>query len=341
MLKNRLSEAPTQAGSPATMHSVKRFFKPACQLVMALGISLSMALAGSKLVESSHLRWSHLSWMMGALLLLAIAYRVINAYGWTLVLNAMGADVRGGEATRVWLVSESRRWLPGSIWSYVSRASMAASIGIPIGLSAASMMVELLLVVAASALAVLPGLIYSGATVWQYLSEIDARWAIAGIAALGAVCTIFLFGGHRKLTKKLHNFQSKLAHLRDIKIQPKKLILPALFFVATNVFNGWITFLTIGSVSPEANVPILAVLAVSSAAWLFGFCAIFSPGGLVVREASFAAMLLPWLPYSESLTVAVIARLMQFVAEAIIVLWILIEKSATNRKVVVDPVNLP
>jgi hypothetical protein len=144
MLKNRLSEAPTQAGSPATMHSVKRFFKPACQLVMALGISLSMALAGSKLVESSHLRWSHLSWMMGALLLLAIAYRVINAYGWTLVLNAMGADVRGGEATRVWLVSESRRWLPGSIWSYASRASMAASIGIPIGLSAASMMVELL-----------------------------------------------------------------------------------------------------------------------------------------------------------------------------------------------------
>lgn len=308
------------------LHTVPR-------LAIPVIILISMGLAGWKLLGSANLQWSHLTWSMTAALVLAIAYRVINAYGWTLVLRAMGTPVDGGTATRLWLISESRRWLPGSIWGYVSRASMANRIGIPLPIGVASMLLELLLVIAAAGLMVVPGLIYSAAPVANALATWGPRLLLPTLLGCVAVGAIVALGGHRVIARKWHHLRSRWEHLKDMSIDRSRIAWAGAFFVLMNGMNGIITACITYAADSQHSVPFLAVIAASSAAWLIGFFAIFSPGGLVVREAAFAAMLLPWLPYTESLTIAVLARLLQFIAEAVVIVWIAAERGlATWRK---------
>lgn len=323
----------SMAEERSTSNPVARVLHAVAKLAIPVVILISMGLAGWKLLGSANLQWSHLTWGMTAALVLAIAYRVINAYGWTLVLRAMGTDVDGGTATRLWLVSESRRWLPGSVWGYVSRASMAKEIGIPLPIGVASMLLELMLVIAAAGLMIVPGLMYSAAPVANALATWGPRLVLPAVLGCVALVAIVALGGHRVIARKWHHLRSRWEHLKDMSIDRSRIAWAGAFFVLMNGMNGVITACITYAADSQHSVPLLAVIAASSAAWLIGFFAIFSPGGLIVREAAFAAMLLPWLPYTESLTIAVLARLLQFIAEAVVIVWIAAERGlATWRK---------
>ncbi len=320
--------------------SVRDWLRPAIQWTLAAGIAVSMAVAGRKLIASSNLQWSHLSWGMAIALTLAIVYRIVNAYGWSLVLRAMGLPVDGGQATRVWLISESRRWLPGSIWGYVSRASMAQRLGVPVSICTASMLLELALVIAAAGLTVIPAMILCSDRLLESARTLDLRWAWGLLAVVALAGLGVLLGGHRILAKKWAQFQSKWAALRTTPVRMDRVLMAGLYFLAMSVLNGLITWIVAVTVVPASTdaysfstaVPLLAILAATAGSWLAGFFAICSPGGLVVREAAFAAMLLPWLPYSESLTIAVIARVLQFVAEAVVIVWIAVENYRNSSR---------
>jgi uncharacterized membrane protein YbhN (UPF0104 family) len=107
-----------------------------------------------------------------------------------------------------------------------------------------------------------------------------------------------------------------------------------------NLFNGFITYQIAFAVSPSFHSPFVAVLSAMSIAWLCGFLAVFAPGGLMVREAAFAAMLLPWMAPTEALSVAVVARLAQFVAEAVTTLWVLAERAIADLRSIRPPKKL-
>jgi glycosyltransferase 2 family protein len=318
------------AESRSTSSLTARVLLAASRLVIPIVILISMGLAGWKLLGSANLQWSHLTWSMTTALVLAIAYRVINAYGWTLVLRAMGTHVDGGTATRLWLISESRRWLPGSVWGYVSRASMANKIGIPLPIGVASMLLELMLVIAAAGLMVVPGLLYSAAPVANALATWGPRLVLPTLLGCVVVGAIVALGGHRVIARKWHHLRSRWEHLKHMSIDRSRLVRAGAFFVMMNGMNGIITAFITYAADSQHSVQFLAIVAASSAAWLIGFFAIFSPGGLIVREAAFAAMLLPWLPYTEALTIAVLARLLQFIAEAVVIVWIAAERGWTT-----------
>ena len=92
-------------------------------------------------------------WFVAASLL-ALVYRIVNPYGWVLSLRAMDQDVNGVDAAKIWIQSESRRWLPGGIWSYASRAAQANRLNVSAATASASMMLELILTCASAAIIV-------------------------------------------------------------------------------------------------------------------------------------------------------------------------------------------
>jgi len=69
------------------------------------------------------------------------------------------------------------------------------------------------------------------------------------------------------------------------------------------------------AVTPESNVPLLAVIGANAAAWLIGFFAIMAPGGLVVREGAMATLLVAWLPAEQAIAAAIIWRFLQIAVE--------------------------
>lgn len=252
---------------------------------------------------------------------LAIAYRVVNPYGWALVIRGMGCPVDALDATRIWLVSESRRWLPGGIWGYASRAVGAQELGLTKTVASASMAVELLVTIAAAVVVSIAGLIIHqqelAATVQKLtegsgLSVSLISLAVAGTAAL-AVASWFM---RETLNRKLANLTRKITALRGLKIQPSGLCKALSYFVLMAALNGFVNASLLPAISPE-YVPLLAMIAATATAWVIGFFAFFSPGGILVREAALAALLLPWLPYETGFALAILSRFAQLIAEVV------------------------
>jgi len=162
---------------------------------------------------------------------------------------------------------------------------------------------------------------------WRHL-QLPLSWlqysqwvvlAILGLAALAA----FLWCGRRTIYSKWATAQNRFRLLQQSRLSVHRLCTSALFFIAMNLLGGWITVMLVDSVAGDASVPTFAVLTACSAAWTFGFFAFLSPGGLLVREAALATMLLPWLPYSDGLTLAVLSRMAQLLAEWITLLAVI------------------
>jgi len=139
--------------------------------------------------------------------LLAIFYRAVNPIGWTLVLAGMGYRTPTMGSIRVWLLAESRRWLPGGIWGYASRATQAGQLGVPVSVASASMLIELLITMAAAVLISGVGLLFHHGELTESILKpvvemLNGR--LTGVA-VGAffVCGVIGFAMRRTLHRKL------------------------------------------------------------------------------------------------------------------------------------------
>jgi len=239
-------------------------------------------------------------WFIAAILL-ACVYRIANAYGWALVLRAMNQPVDRNEAAKIWLRAESRRWLPGGVWGYASRATQVQALHVSPSVASASMLIELLLTMVAALFVVVPAaLVYQReflTSLTQCVPTSIDTWLVANIV-MGCVAIAIVF--RHKILHRSKSLLKRFGVLQGISLS----------------IAG-----TIKALLAEA-VPPTVVIAATSWAWVIGFLAIFAPGGLFVREGIFAVCLAPWLPYGTGITLAILARLMQMFAEVIGMIWV-------------------
>lgn len=300
-------------------------------LVITASIVVFIGMAIYKLLHqldtSPHL-WSA-AFILG--MAMSVIYRVVNAYGWPLILNAMGDPVDGEAATKIWLVAESRRWLPGGVWGYASRATMATQIGVSVPEASASMFLELMFLMAAAVIISVPGVLLYWSDVAAALQEltkdIPMVWLIGGgIACLSAAPLFWKkFGG------KVKALQGRYENLRGISLKRTGLLKALAFFVLMAGLNGLVSACLLKSIPGAVSAPLSVIIAATSVAWVVGFVAVFSPGGLIVREGALALLLAPWLPYSTGFTLAILARLVQIFAEVACMAWVLTVDYFTRR----------
>ena len=108
-------------------------------LGVVIAISAARALAGYRHVLAGRLQLVRFEWLVVAAVLGSL-YRVVNAYGWVLVLRSLGQPMRAAAGVRLWLVSETMRWLPGGVWGLFSRVAQARAAGIPAAAASLSFM---------------------------------------------------------------------------------------------------------------------------------------------------------------------------------------------------------
>lgn len=225
--------------------------------------------------RDSHVAFSHLRWgqLAGAVLVTA-AGMVAMAVAWVLVLRRLGAD------TRRWFVgiffqSQLSKYIPGSVWQYAGRTTLAAAYGVSLRLTAWSLGIELAAqLVAAGAAAVLL-----------------AGWP--GIAALGAV------GAG---TLALPTFVR--VRRREAAAFARAAALYCAIWAAIGV-GFWLTASALFGVG-VADLPVYA--GAFAAAWAVGLLAVYAPGGLGVREAMLVVLLRGRLGTADALVLAAVSR---------------------------------
>jgi hypothetical protein len=141
---------------PLVVRSVKAV------VAVAILFSVYRALSGYRHSLEGRLEDVRVGWLAVGLALCAL-YRVLNAFGWSLVIRSLGGRLPALGSARIWLVSETLRWLPGSVWGLFSRAAQARRAGVPALAASLSLPLELLLTITAWGLTAVGGLAISGA----------------------------------------------------------------------------------------------------------------------------------------------------------------------------------
>lgn len=307
----------TTRGNTATS-----WIKIATKFTIAIVVLGSIGLAANRLIETYKIGESICTITFATAVLVAIFYRAINPYGWTLILSGLGYPTKAKDSISIWLRSESRRWLPGGIWGYASRAIESGKMGVPATVASASMLVELMITMAAAVVVSFVGLLFYydqlSETFQQLIFEITGgnTALIVGWASLIVVTVTGLgFVARHKFSSKVQGLAERFKALSRVKLTWPKLFAALAYMTAMAGLNGCVNLTLLPLVDNTSSVPPLVMIASTATAWVIGFLAFFSPGGILVREATLAALLLPWLPYESGITLAVLSRIAQLAAE--------------------------
>lgn len=295
--------------------------------LIALVILVSMGIALREQWDTLAPHWEQLS--MGSLAIIfvhALIYRVVNASAWAFIVRALHWNIGIVRGLTLWLVSESCRWLPGSVWSMFSRVHLASKEGLSLTAASITVNVELFLTLLAWGLCAAIGIIWSGSyhVITPYLSQL--RWIIPAIliGTIVLITGIFMVrrilqrgGSWADKIKKLLNHLQEAYHRR-----PRYGMLGGIlvFYLTLCLYNGYIFWLILQALGLEISIAD-ACLA-NALGWVLGFLAIMAPGGIGVREAVIVALLAGNAPVQALALAAVIWRLIQVASElACLIPW--------------------
>jgi uncharacterized membrane protein YbhN (UPF0104 family) len=287
-------------------------------VVVAVVASVASALSGYRQALTGRIADLEFGWLAVGLAF-SIVYRVVNAYGWVLVLRSLGQRLPAAEGIRLWLISETMRWLPGSVWSFFSRAAQAKSRGIPAVTASLSLLLELLLTIAAWTVTAAVGVGLSGVgSVW--LRRMSPLWLALSVVALALTVALPLLVARwrpsARLTKKLKGLGEGLRQLEQSRPRLSWLAIAFSLFVVLCAFNG-VAFLAILRAVSDSPPGLSAAIGINATGWLVGFFAFFAPAGLGVREGGMTAMLAPLLPVDAAVVGVLLWRLIQIVVELV------------------------
>jgi uncharacterized membrane protein YbhN (UPF0104 family) len=296
---------------------MKKILKTIALVAAVTLASLALCKMGSQIVGIL----SKVNWLLIVVAVIGLTiYQWLNAGTWKDVFSSLGINVSRSATTRVWIQSESMKWLPGGIWGYGSRVVNARKLGTDIPTASAALAIELTLTVLAwgiIALSIIPTAIgqdlVTRALALASQSVVLTISAIA-IAMVAGFSLISIHKVRAALGKILRRF---IPSMDGLKLQPRSLARALIIYLGLCLLNGlllWIVTLAV----PGLLVPWNHIIGIGGVAWLVGFFAIGIPGGIGVREATLAGLLVWYGQMESAIAAAVVFRAAQVAAELIV-----------------------
>ncbi len=240
-------------------------------------------------------------------LLAAAAAMVLASYAvlisaWRAVLAGWNGPNRlhYAQAARVWCVSNLARYVPGKVWQIGGMAALAQKAGVSPWAAAGSAIIVQLVSVATGAL--ITGL---AAPEWK-----EHPWAVAGCGIVAAGTAAIL--AWRRGTGVLAKWMSAMFG-RNLELAPVgqgALLLSAAVTTLAWLAQGLALYLcAAGLVGPTA-LGVWSAVGIFTGGSLAGLLAVFTPGGLGVREGVLGIWLTPLMGPRRAIIVLVGSRLM-------------------------------
>jgi hypothetical protein len=252
-------------------------------------------------------------------LAICIVCRLVTAAEWVLVVRALGQRVPLLAGSRLWLITETMRWLPpGGVVGWVSRAVQGKDVGVTPLVASLSAPLEILMLVSAWGATATAGVLLGGIS-HEWLSGWPMFWVLASAAALVATVGLaFALAQWRPsagIARKLRGLQNGLKQLSDHPPNLQWMAITFVFMVALCFLQG-LGFLAMLSATSASVPSFLAATSINAAGWLVGFFAFFAPSGIGVREGAVTTLLAPLMPLDAALVAVILWRVIQIFAEA-------------------------
>jgi len=242
----------------------------------------------------------HPGWLFLSIVSVLLTY-ALQIASWRRVLHGWGQRLEFGTAARIWCLANLGRYVPGKVWSVAGLVVLAQRAGVAGWAAAAS-------AVAVQALGIGTAVVLVAATTPAAASPLRlAAAAVAAAATLGALAWPWAVA---RLARAFHAATPWRA------LPPRSALEGATLTLASWATYGTAFWLlarglgVAGALGPPGAAGVFAL------GYILGLAALFAPGGLVVREAAFVALLTPLVGSAGALTLSLASRVQLTLTEA-------------------------
>jgi len=246
---------------------------------------------------------------------------IISAMGiqiaaWRIMMANLGTSLTGREVLESYVLSFLPRYIPGSVWGYVSRAEwLKQSHGTPYTISNLGSMLEIVLIFTGIGLV-------SGIYLFETLAG-SIKWVL--LSLFFSIPLIGWLAIKWGLTSSVFNFlPGKISVSNSFKIFPIRVWLELCALHGfTWVLYGTSVYWIVKLISPDFPVALVDTTFLFAISWLLGFIVPFVPSGLGIREQSLSTLLnsVIFLSPGYASGVAVLSRLLSLSGELV---WLVI-----------------
>lgn len=225
-----------------------------------------------------------------------------QAWLWRALLVDFGYALSYSQTIQTLYVSSLGRYVPGRIWQFSSAIYLLRELGVPPETGALVAILAQLLTLVTGAVIALPVL-----AAWLQMSGLKVEALLSASAALVLVVAVVAFPNVwiRAVNRVLRWSRRREIHLDWTS---RRVARYGLAYVIVWLANGVAFFLLIRSLY-SIDVQLWPfTIAAYAFAYIVGYIAIFTPGGLGVREGAMVLALGLFLPASTASAVAIMSR---------------------------------
>jgi uncharacterized membrane protein YbhN (UPF0104 family) len=231
---------------------------------------------------------------------IVLASYAVLITAWRAVLAGWGERLPYPSAARVWCVSNLARYVPGKVWQIAGMATLAQKAGVSPWAAAGSAVIVQLVSIATGAL-------ITGLAAPQWKAHPLAVVACGAVAA-AAAAVLAWEKGTAALARWVGAMLGRQFQLAPVG--PGALLLSALVTALAWLAQGLALYLcSAGLVGPTA-LGVWAAIGIFTGGALAGLLAVFTPGGLGVREGVLLLWLTPVMGARRAIIVLVGSRLL-------------------------------
>jgi uncharacterized membrane protein YbhN (UPF0104 family) len=290
-------------GATVAEHTTTKRVRVVGQLLLVAGLAFVVVRLRSIWHDSS-VELAGVDWLaLAGAFVVAGTGVIASAFIWLAILERLGAKTRRGW-TSIFFQAQLAKYIPGSLWQYAGRATLASARGLPVRPVTISLPVELgaSLVGAAALSALLLG-----------------GWGVL-IAAAVLVALVLLS----------HHSRSAVTPLR---VAASAGATGAVLYIGAWFAVGAGFWLTANALLQVPFGQLLFYVGAFTGAWVIGLLAIYAPGGIGVREAILVAVLRSRLGSGDALVLAGVSRALMTILDIALTATAVIVSRARGQRV--------
>lgn len=236
-----------------------------------------------------------------------------GAFGWHVVLKKMSVAINFKKSLRIWIIANTGRYIPGTIWQYIGRVELAKrEAGISRNKVVLSLLVEIFLVAVAAALTSFFALPFISAT-----EGVSTKWVALPLLVVLVGAVMFHPASVKKTIELIARVSKK--DVARISWNPNFLVPAFPWFVLNFFLNGLALYLFVTAFGINITpIWFFAFCGFYASSWLIGYFSFFAPGGIGVADLTLAYLLSLSIPLSLASIVAVSYRFFLTIAELVV-----------------------
>ncbi len=246
---------------------------------------------------------------------LFIFYFLLRSFLWRMILDYKGHKISFKKTAYLWGFSEFKRYVPGNIWSFLSRVSLFADTGIDKKTVGLALLDEIQLIVVSSSLISVFALPLILSATGGQMKEL----LIGSLAGIIAYCIVI---GYIYKERTKHGTFLTNIYLPNYSLS-QKITLTIISVLAFLIF-GFATFVVCLSVTSFSLSLSLTLSSFFVFALLVGYLSFITPMGLGVREGVVTIGLAPIVTVSIAGFLSIFSRIILIISEVTFLILILL-----------------